>query len=309
MEASETYALRALSIGEIFDRAITIYVRHFVPLTLIVLTLIVPLTAAQGYLFRDQARGISAILNQMQHPSSVQPMSPGEIALLFIVAFVSLMLAPIVNDAVAVGVANVYNNKAPQYARCFATVLPRIVPLLGTTVLEGLMLFSLYMASVVVIVLVMVVGIAFVKVALPLAVVVFLFTAVLALAVVAVFVGLFIGFAFATYATVLERVGPVTAIGGSFRRLFNRAEFRKVLLMGLATFALNIGVLMLSGTVTLLIESVISNQAIELAINAVISSMSTAFITVLLAVYYYDVRTRSEGLDLEVDLARLTAAS
>jgi len=309
MEAVETYTLRALSIGEIFDRAITIYVRHFVPLTLIVLTLVVPLSAAQAYLFRDQARGISAVLDQLQHPSTAKPMSTAELGLIFVVAFVSLLLAPIVNDAVAVGVASVYNNKTPEYKRCFATVLPRLAPLLGTTLLEALMLLSLYMASVIVIVLVMVMGIALVNVALPIAVIVFIFTGILALAVIALFVGLFIGFAFATYATVLENASPASAIGGSFRRLFNRVEYRKVLLMGLATFALNMGVLMLSGTVTLLIESVISNQVVELAVNAVISSVSTAFITVLLAVYYYDVRTRSEGLDLEVDLARLTAAS
>ena len=35
--------------------------------------------------------------------------------------------------------------------------------------------------------------------------------------------------------------------------------------------------------------------------------MLTAFLTVLMAVYYYDVRTRTEGLDLEVELERLTA--
>ena len=37
--------------------------------------------------------------------------------------------------------------------------------------------------------------------------------------------------------------------------------------------------------------------------------VATAFVTILLAVYYYDIRTRVEGLDLETDLQRLTAAS
>ena len=43
--------------------------------------------------------------------------------------------------------------------------------------------------------------------------------------------------------------------------------------------------------------------------TTVINAMVTAFITILLAVYYYDVRTRTEGLDLEVALERLTAPS
>ncbi|HVA27756.1 MAG TPA: hypothetical protein VNF68_06220 [Candidatus Baltobacteraceae bacterium] len=310
MEANQTYPLRALSIGEIFDRAITIYVRHLVPLTLIVMTLIVPLTFAQGFLLRDQTQGIAAAIQEIEHPTANKKAPPTlDFAVIFLIAGVSLLLAPIVNDAVAVGVASVYSAKAPTYDKSFAAVLPRIFPLIGTTLLEALVMFGAYVGCVLLLSLILILGIATVAGSLPFAIVMFVIAGAGALATLALFAVLFIGFGFATYATVLERQGPGAAVGGAFRRLFNRNELRKVLLMGLASLALNVGVVMLSGTVSLVIELVVKNQAIDLGVNAVISSMSTAFLTVLLAVYYYDVRTRSEGLDLEVDLARLTAAS
>lgn len=307
MEATETYPLRALSVGEIFDRAITIYVRHLVPMTLIIMTLIVPLNAAQGYILRDQAHGIAAAIQQLEHPDPSKTFPTGEFPLLILFSFMALLLAPIVNDAVAVGVANVYSSKVPSYAACFARVLPRVLPLIGTTLLMGAILFAIYVASVIALVMIILFGTMLVRALLPLAVLFFIVAALLALAVVAFFIGLFVAFGFATYATVLEDLGPIAAVGSSFRRLFARTEFHKLLLMGLSFFALNIGVVMLSGTVEAIVELITSNQIAELAASAVISSMSTAFLTVLLAVYYYDVRTRSEGLDLEVDLARLTA--
>jgi hypothetical protein len=306
MEASVTYPLRALSIGEIFDRAITIYVRHLVPLTLIVMTLIVPIQIAQGFILRDQSAGLLAALQQIQHPTKVAAPTYN-IGLVFCIIALSALLIPIVNDAVAVGVANIYQAKSPSYRQSFATVLPRVLPLIGTTLLEALLLLFVYLAFVVALSLIVVVGVAAVAGALPLAIVIFVIGGFLTLVVIALFAALFIGFSFATYATVLENLSPTAAVVSGFRRLFNGPEFKKVLLMGLSTFAVNLGVVTLSGTVTVVLELVLKSQIVDLVVGAVIQSVSTAFLTVLLAVYYYDVRTRSEGLDLEVDLARLTA--
>jgi hypothetical protein len=306
MEASVTYPLRALTIGEIFDRAITIYVRHLVPLTLIVMTLIVPIQIVQGFLVRDQSQGLLAAIQQIEHPTKAA--APNyNFGLVFLVIGLSALLVPIVNDAVAVGVANIYNAKRPSYRAAFATVLPRVFPLIGTTILEALILLFTYLAFVVALSLIVVMGVAAVQGALPLAIVLFVIAGLVTLAVIVLFTALFIGFSFATYATVLENLSPASAVAGAFRRLFNRLEFKKVLLMGLSAFAVNIGVVLLSGTVTVLLELLVKSQVVDLAVGAVVQSVSTAFLTVLLAVYYYDVRTRSEGLDLEVDLARLTA--
>jgi hypothetical protein len=96
------------------------------------------------------------------------------------------------------------------------------------------------------------------------------------------------------------------AVGQAFRRLFNRREFGKAALLTLAYVALEFIALTVSGGVSLLIESVVHSVPLELTFSTVAGAMLNAYITILLAVYYFDVRTRFEGLDLEVEIARLS---
>lgn len=80
-------------------------------------------------------------------------------------------------------------------------------------------------------------------------------------------------------------------------------------MISLAYLAIEFGAAFIAGAVGLLALSAVHSTIVQLAISTVINAAVTAFTTILLAVYYYDVRTRSEGLDLEVDLERLTAPS
>ena len=104
-------------------------------------------------------------------------------------------------------------------------------------------------------------------------------------------------------------MSPAHAIGEAFRRIFNRRELGKATLISLAYLAIEFGATFIAGAVAFLALSAIHSTIVQLVITTVINAAVTAFTTILLAVYYYDVRTRSEGLDLEVDLERLTAPS
>lgn len=311
MVTTPAFALRPLGIGEIFDRAVTLYVRNFVAFTLMILTLLAPLAVVQYFALPDQAQSLSTAIGQIEHPEkkTQAPLSNGEIGGLLAIVAIALIFAPFVNNAVAVGVARVYNGAAPAYGACFATVLRRWAALLGTAILNVLILFGVYIAMIVGLVLLMTVGILLVRPALALAVAVFIFAIVAFLAVLLLFLLLLIAYAFSMYSASLESAAPLRAIGLAYRRLFNRLEFKKALLMALSYIGLQIGVLTLSSTVGLVLLFAVHSYALELAVNAIVSAMATAFVTILLAVYYYDVRTRNEGLDLETDLQRLTAAS
>jgi hypothetical protein len=306
MDAVTPYPLRALNIGEIFDRAITIYIRNIVPLTLIVMTFVVPLTIVQALVLPTQ--GIRETLRQIQDPRSVQPMTGTELGLLFLTGLAAVLLLPIVNSAVAVGVANIYSGKAPSYGRCFSTVLRHVWPLIGATLLYIGMLVGLYFVVVLAAAVLFGIGLALSQALLPLAILLYVLVAVVVLAFIGAAMVLAMGLAFATYATVIESRGAISAVSLSFRRIFSRTEIGKALLMALAYVALNIGIAMLSGTVAFLAELLLHNRVVDVSINAVVSAVSSAALTVLLAVYYYDVRTRSEGLDLDVELAELTSA-
>ena len=77
--------------------------------------------------------------------------------------------------------------------------------------------------------------------------------------------------------------------------------------MTAAAIAIEIGVSGMSATLGLLALFLLHSQAIEVAIATIFNALLTAFVTVLLSVYYYDVRVRYEALDLEVSLSRLAA--
>lgn len=309
MDTSERPALRALTIGEIFDRAVTFYVRNFVVFTLTVLTLLAPVALAQ-YLYAEHSTAdLSRILRQLEHPASATPYFPPGFGALILVGLLALLLAPFCNNAVALGVATIYSGHKPTYADGFIRVLRRWAPLLGTIVLSALILFGIYISLVIVLTIVLLGSLAASGVAPVFSVPTLVFIGVVALVGALFFATVFIVCVFALYATTIEMNRPSDAIGEAFRRIFNRREYPKTLLIALCYVVLQIGAALISLSLGLLILSVLHSEILQLIVGTLINAMLTAFGTVLLAVYYYDVRTRAEGLDLEDDLQRLTAAS
>lgn len=304
-------ALRALAIGEIFDRAVTIYVRHFAVFTLIVLTLLVPLGILDYFVTDRSTEQFSQLLAQIAHPGAHTPplYSPAEFAALLGVLALTFLFAPFANNAVAVGVAAIYAGRRPTYADGFARVLRRWPALLGTTVLCGLILLGTYFAVVIGVVVVAFTAVLLVNAARFLGVIFAIAGVVMVLAIILLFMLLIMCCAFALYGTTIEEQKPADAIGEAFRRILNRREIGKATLISLAYLAIQIGALTIAATVAALLIAFAHSSIIGLVVNTVLNAAITAFVAILLATYYYDVRTRNEGLDLEVDLERLTAPS
>jgi len=310
-DASGRPLLRSLSVGEIFDRAVTFYVRNFVVFTLTVLTLVVPMAFVQYFTF-GASDEFARAMDGFRHPTSAQALhyTASQMTGIALVLLVAVFLAPYVNNAVAVGVATIYAGGKPSYATGFARVLQRWLPLLGTIVLTLLIFLGLYLG---VFVAALVVGgvIGMLGAAIPVAGPIVAVVAVIALVIAAIlaFLVLILWYAFVLYATTIERANPSHAIGEGFRRLFNRREFGKALLIALAYLAIEIAVILVIAGVSALTDLVVHSPVVDVIVNSLINAMLVAFLTVLVAVYYYDVRTRTEGLDLEADIERLTAPS
>jgi hypothetical protein len=311
MDATQAFPLRALSIGEIFDRAVTVYVRNAVTLTAIVLVVLAPLSALEYFAFPHDA-DVSKVLRPVLHPGTPPSATlfPGaQFGVFGIVVLFGFLFLPFANNAVAVYVASLYNGKPARFDTSYALVFRRWTALIGTALLEIGVFVLAYVASVMTLMIPLTVGILLVKTALPVAVLFFIVGIVVFLAMILTFVMLLIAYSFATYAATLEGLVPTQAIGSSFRRIVNRSEFVKALLMGLAYIGLQIGISLVSMTIAAILLVLLKSTAVEYAVSTILSSAFNAFLTVLLAVYYYDVRTRAEGLDLEVALDRLTAAT
>jgi hypothetical protein len=299
--------LRSLTVGEIFDRATTMYVRNFSVFTLIVLTLLAPSAILRYLVLGNNTAGtLKQVIDAMEQPNlphpglaSAAPAAAG----VFIILLITLFLAPFVNNAVAVGVAMLYHGETPHYALAFRRVLARGWALLGTILLCFLLLVGIYLAFVLFLVFAAALGAAIFGVAGIAGFVVVILGAIVMIAAMVLAV---LACVFALYATTLEGENAGRAIPQAFGRIFNRREFGKAVLMTLAYLALELIAVMVTGGISYFVESVLRSTALDLTFATIAGAMLNAYVTTLLAVYYFDVRTRIEGLDLEVDIARLS---
>ncbi len=307
--------LRPLGFGEIFDRAITLYIRNVIPFAAIVAVLIIP-TAVLGYLVdRAQQPEFDAFWRILQHPSSAatEPIptifnSPA--ILIAVVAMLVFTYAtwPFALNAVAVGVARLYRNMPIVFRACYAVALRRWSQTIGIIFVDFLVFVAWYVAAVLLIVAVVLIAAALGAVA-PQAGFAFGFVAGLigVLLLLPTLAPLFVALTFSMYAVVIENRGVMESVSLGFQRVFNRGEFWRSIL-----FAIAAGATMVAGSSLFslfgLFFAFFHLPSIEALIQAIGNLALTPFGVVLMAVYYFDVRIRREAFDLEATLDSLTAA-
>jgi len=310
---------RPLGFGEIFDRAITLYFKNFLRFISIALVLAVPLGIFQYFVDTFQA-GPNSFWAQMQHlgttPATPAPTlppifhSPGALAALifaFLIAVFVIALAQMfVYNAAAVGVARLYAGKAVEFRACYLTVLRRWLPVLGTLVMIVLIFWAWIIATVICGAIFFVPAVQLASSA-PGATALLGFLGFLVI-VSAVGVAIVLSAAtnFALYAVVIEDVGVMQGLSSGFARAFSRRDFWRA--MGLVICSgliAGIGVTMISGVAQV---ALYYNQAwLAAMLTGIAQLLVIPFSVILLAVFYYDIRIRREGLDLQTSVERLVA--
>ena len=119
---------------------------------------------------------------------------------------------------------------------------------------------------------------------------------------------IFIALTFAMNAVVIERSGPIAAIASGFSRVFTR---NGILACAAFSFA----------AVAVLVRRIDRNRGARLGrlaaacyrgggvLGSLLRAAFAPFSIVLIAVYYFDVRIRREGFDLEAELEQLASAA
>jgi hypothetical protein len=305
--------LRPLGFGEIFDRAITLYVRNFWPFLAIVLVLILPLAVFQYFLDSSQSAQIADALRILTHPNATPPAlsnlfaSPADVVAIVVFMIVYLALWPFVFVAVAIGVARIYRGRPVEFAACYRSVLPRWGSILLTQLIAIVVFVLWYAAFFVLFLGAVVVATLLAQVSLPLGIVGFVVALVLVIALLLVLALMLIALAFAMNAVVIEHARPAEAIVSGFGRIFARQELPRALVFALAAFAVIFGasvVVSMVAFAALLAHAI----ALEVVISSLMRAAFAPFSIVLIAVYYFDVRIRREGYDLEAELERMTEA-
>lgn len=306
--------LRPLGFGEIFDRAVTLYIRNFVPFVALVLVLIVPLAIVQYFYNRAAQPSFDYMIRVFSHPGTPPPEhmqtvfnSPSGIVTVGLLLTFGTLLWPFALNAVAVGVARLYRNRAVDFRSCYSIVLERWLPILGLIVVEFLMLVGGY-----ILLAFLIVAVVFLLTILAVASkllsfwVGFIVGLGAGLAAFVALIPLFVALTFAMYAIVIEDCPIGESLSRGFRRVFNRSEFWRAFLFAIAAFAT-----VACGTFIFNIVSIAALFFHQPMLQTVIDALGRAavapFGVVLMAIYYFDVRIRREGYDLETSLERLTA--
>ncbi len=310
--------LRPLGLGEVLDRAVTLCVKNFVPLALIFIIYAIPYAVVQHLATRDFAQLLAtfqgAITAQSGKAGGADPaalghaLSSGSIngwyPLLIVLVF---FVGPLPAAALIQACAAAYFKRPTTLASAYRVALGRWLPLIGINVLylgAGLILYVLVVLLAIAIIL----GLVFLTAALhavgvALAV---LIGAAVVLAGVAFFVVAALAIQISYFTCVLEGAGTIVAFAQGLRRVFFGVGLARSLLVGVAFFAIGIGI----GLVALLGQSIIvglSHSTVAGTIYATIVRIATAaFTTAFIAIFYYDLRVREDGLDLELaaDAAR-----
>ena len=304
--------LRPLGFGEIFDRAVTLYIRNFVPFAAIVMVLVLPLALLQYFMDRGSQSQFDAMIRVFQHPGQIGnghiPTvfdSPATVALLAVTALLSYALWPFVMNAVAVGVARLYRNRPVEFRACYEIVLRRWPQTFGVIGIGLLIVFGWYMGAVFVAVAIVLVAMALAA-AVPALAVAFAFIGVIVafLLMLPLLAPLLVALTFAMYAVVIEDRSVTASVLTGFARVFNRAEFWRAVLFSIAVAAVIFGASAMFGAFALL-AAFVHLPGLQAIVQSLPNAVISPFGVVLLAVYYFDVRIRREAYDLQAGLDRL----
>jgi len=311
---SRAMELRPLGFGEIFDRAVTLYIRNFLPFAAIVAVLIVPLAILQYVLDASAQPQFDAMFRIFTHPerAGTEPIptvfnSASAVALMIVMLLLTYAVWPFALNAVAVGIARLYRKRPVEFRACYEAVLGRWPQILGIIGVDFLVLLGWYVAVfAIIMVLALIVG-AFAT-ASPAAAVTFGIVLGVGgfLVLLPSVAPLLVALTFSMYAVVIEERPVIESLMLGFARVFNHQEFWRAVLFAIAVFAVTAGASLMLNFISI-VAALAHLPLLETIIDSVSRAIITPFAVVLLAIYYFDVRIRREAFDLEASLERLAA--
>jgi len=221
-----------------------------------------------------------------------------------LVVIVQLVIMPFAFVALASAVGDIYATQRATWRASYAAALRRWPAVLGTEFMTlvifgaatmGLGLF-----------LGVLIGVGFAVGRGPgAAVVLVILTIAIAIVMVFAFGLMMFGLGFAFIGVCVEKAGVFAAIGSGFARVFDRKEIGRAILILLGMVAVTIGIQIVAAVALALIQGFHRNVILYELVSAPLTLVSNTFTGLLFAVYYFDVRVRREGLDVQSALERL----
>lgn len=303
--------LRPLDLAGMLSRAATIYAGNAWRFIAMVVTAIVPLTILQYFVARREQPQLDATMAWLQLPQSVQAthlpptLSSPNILLLALASFViGYLVMAFAMAAAGAGVAAYNRNEKVSYQACMETALHHWRPIAGVVAL----VIALAIAVAAAVGGVIAVPLAAVAALAPGATIPVLAFGMLALLVALSFevTMLLVVGAASVYEVTLEDCSPADALRRTLRRTCNRREVWRALVCASVVSAI---VIAATGGVDIVGFTLLQHRtALYLALDALTRAAVIPFADIVFAVYYFNLRVRQEGYDLEMRVDRRGAS-
>jgi hypothetical protein len=304
--------LRPLGLGEILDRAVTLCVRHFALFSLIFVVYAIPIAVLQYFGTADQAKMFGALTDVFRAQAAGKSVDPNALSKVFaqpsvlnvwtgLWFFALLFVAPLPTVALIDAAATIYLGGSITFERAYRTALARWLPMIGINILYFACAIGLY---IVLLIVVLVVGLglmAIYKVLGGLAIAILVLLGILFVLALFAF-GLVASLAvqISYFSCVVERMPFITAFSRGISRVLARPALRRSLLAGLAFYAILLGIFIVSLAGQSLLFGLLKSNVAGTVYETIVQVATAAFTTAFLAIFYFDLRVRSEGLDLQV---------
>jgi hypothetical protein len=304
--------LRPLSLGEQLDRAVTFCVRNALVLSLIYLALCVPLTILQLSGGDDPSKMFGGMVDLLRSHKPIDPKAlPGlrsgshSGSIVFAILSLYLIVSPLVHAALITASSRIYMGSRVTFGAAYQEGVRSWLPMIGINVLY-------FIAFVIFCVIAFIVGFAGLFAVGSLAsashglgtffgivgggIALIVSIALMLLAWVAVNISYF--------TCVVERIGFVSAFARGITRAFSGVSMLRSLVAALALGAMYVGFVLVSGAGVVVIYGFLRSNIVGAAFSVATQVAIMIFVTMFFAVFYYDMRVRREGFDLQQEIAQ-----
>jgi hypothetical protein len=319
-------AFRPLSIGELFDRAFSIYFRHMLTFAAILFVATVPyavIALLQIYVQRDILDAYTGLLDGfIKHPgtppdlskiaSAASAQDPMTMVSAYLLAglgyIVILFVLPLANAAVVSGVSRAYLGLPVRFRQCYEDAFKRWgYVLLLTLVWLGVLIPVMFVAFFAFIILVLVIAAFAGALGTAGAIVGSIIGIVFFFAFFVLTVMGYMAFASSFIACVLEKADPIRAFVLGITRIFGGGMFWRSLLVALSIACVYVGYVLVAAILAVLALYLTKSFYLYFAVAQLMNLFYVAFAFVIVSIYYYDTRIRREGFDIQMLADQLAA--
>lgn len=308
---------RPLPFGQLLDRGLQVYRKHFVQLVLLTLGLFGPVYLFYAWIISRgmEADDAASPWSRLSDSYTADPVVLQEDSIFLIMAvivlalIVSAVLVPVAMGAITAMVEAAYEGRELEPAASLKRAFKRALPLAGNTILYVILSSAAYTIVafgliIVIIPIALVIGLGGSLLSLSfspgLILVVVLLYVALTCAVSAVMAYFFIRFGYYIPVVVLEKEGM--GLGRSWE--LTKGSFWRLFFI-YTVLSLIVSVFYLVGFIA--IEFLVPVMILRVAITALCLIVLTPMLFVVYSVTYFDLKVRREGVDLERVLQRLNA--